>query len=123
MAPSFDLTVDPRDIVPLETLREAYADWTRALESNDTTYRDTHCWAFTPESCALILHDRRYLGLLVLDVVRISATHGNEFHVHLRKPERPVPIDERASYDARARYLRASRPGSGRPARRTRFPW
>ena len=123
MAGSFDLTVDPRDIVPLETLREAYAEWTRAVESDDTTYRDTHCWAFTPESCALILHDLRYLGLLTLDVVRISATNGNEFYVHLRKPERPVPINERAFYDARARYLRASRPGSGRRARRRWFPW
>ena len=123
MVGSFDLTVDPRDIVPLETLRGAYAEWSRAVENNDTTYRDTHCWAFTPESCALILHDLRYLGLLALDVVRLSATNGNEFYVHLRKPERPVPIDERAFYDARARYLRASRPGSGRRPRRRWFPW
>jgi predicted SAM-dependent methyltransferase len=123
MLGSFDLTVDPRDIVPLETLREAYAEWKRAVEADDTTYRDTHCWAFTPESCALILHDLRYLGLLALDVADVSATHGNEFYVHLRKPERPATIDDRAFYDARARYLRAGRPGSDRAPRRRWIPW
>jgi SAM-dependent methyltransferase len=120
---SFDLAAEPRDIVPLETLRNAYAEWKRAVESADTTYRDTHCWAFTPESCALILHDLRYLGLLALDVARVSATHGNEFYVHLRKPEHPVAIDERAFYDARAQYLRASRPDTAGRARRKWLPW
>src|SRR5262245_33967836 len=109
MIPSFDLGVDARDIVPLETLREAYENWRRAVETSDTTYNDTHCWAFTPESFALIMHDLGYLGLHGLQVESVSSTHGGEFYVHLRKPMVPTPIDDRAFYDERARHMRAGR--------------
>ena len=114
---------DARGIVFLTNEYDGNGRVVEQTQADDTTYRDTHCWAFTPESCALILHDLRYLGLLALDVADVSATHGNEFYVHLRKPERPATIDDRAFYDARARYLRAGRPGSDRAPRRRWIPW
>lgn len=46
-------------------------------------YIDTHCWAFTPESFELLLHDVRAFGLVPLRIARISEPQGLEFFVDL----------------------------------------
>jgi SAM-dependent methyltransferase len=46
-------------------------------------YIDTHCWAFTPESFELLLHDLRAFGLVSLRIARISEPQGLEFFVDL----------------------------------------
>ncbi|MCX8507587.1 MAG: hypothetical protein ORN49_01695, partial [Rhodobacteraceae bacterium] len=48
-------------------------------------YMDCHCTVMFPESLELMLRDLRHLGLIDLEIVEISPTHGHEFFVHLRK--------------------------------------
>ena len=45
---SFELSDDPENIVPFETLREAFQNWENFQKWPDETYRDAHCWTFTP---------------------------------------------------------------------------
>mgnify|MGYP003694556605 CR=1 FL=1 len=102
----------------------AYADWKRAVESNDTTYLDIIVGVHARVVRAHPARSPRYLGLaLTLDVVHISATNGNEFYVHLRKPERPVPIDERAFYAREPATCGRAVPVKRPAATPEGFPW
>lgn len=71
---------------PAELLECSYADWQSLTCGNNDTYRDAHCWAFTPASLELMLFDLLYLGLLKFEVMEITEPNGCEFYVHLRNP-------------------------------------
>ena len=75
----------------LATYRSWFGPDGRAPEG----YIDTHCWAFTPESFSLLLHDVRAFGLVPLRIARISEPHGLEFYVDLG----PVGADETLTED------------------------
>jgi SAM-dependent methyltransferase len=79
----FSLADDPANVVPLQTLKEAFAAWRQFEHCPDEVYRDVHCWAFTPASLELLLTDLRFLGLIRLTCLEISDTIDNEFYVHL----------------------------------------
>ena len=83
----FQLTADPRQIKPLETLKEAYNAWVAFEQNRDDVYRDVHCWVFTPSSLELILWDLKFLGLTTFIMESIVSTNDGEFYVHLRNGE------------------------------------
>ncbi len=74
---------------------------------NDDTYRDVHCWAFTPMSFTSIVHDLRFLNFIALDLEDVVSA-GFEFYAHLRKPSAPTQgyfSDESFHYARRDRLF------------------
>ena len=70
------------------------------------TYIDTHCWAFTPDSFELLLHDVRAFGLVPLRIARISEPHGLEFFVDLCPTDVDEPFSEDDYWTTRESLLR-----------------
>ncbi|MGA3086480.1 MAG: methyltransferase domain-containing protein, partial [Thermodesulfobacteriota bacterium] len=91
---SFPIETDPASVVPFHSLQKAFLMWQEFIDNPDDTYRDTHCWVFTPASCELILSDLSFLGLIALEVFYISSGQ-NEFFVHLKK--KPAKVDVRST--------------------------
>jgi SAM-dependent methyltransferase len=81
----FSIGEDPRNVIALRTLKEAYNGLVEGYNNNDCRYYDTHCWAFTPASFHLMLLDLGYLGLTGFHVEEVSSSVECEFYVHLRK--------------------------------------
>ncbi len=69
--------------IPDRKILEFYRAWFDQDGHAPDTYIDTHCWAFTPESFELLLHDLQAFGLVSLRIARISEPHGHEFFVDL----------------------------------------
>jgi SAM-dependent methyltransferase len=103
----FSLDDDPANIVPLQSLKEAFTRWSEFVDHPDETYHDTHCSAFTPASMELILRDLKYLGVIQLDIQLISGTYGNEFFVRLVNPDSkaPAPVGREEFYETRHKLL------------------
>jgi hypothetical protein len=81
---SFHCKVDPSMVSAIFNLDLAFHQWLEHRQQKDPPYLDTHCWVFTPASFELLIRDSAYLGLIPFELVEISETAGNEFHVHLR---------------------------------------
>ncbi len=83
---SFFLNSDPRQVVALQTMKEAHANWKARItrDADSAIYEDCHCWTFTPSSFRLLLNDLRFLGLVEFEPLKIYETQGHEFFVHLR---------------------------------------
>ncbi len=74
----------PRSEIVVETnLKNAFEQLNESLLGHDSNYIDAHCSVFTPSSFQLLIAELNYLGLISLQVVDVSMTHGNEFFVHL----------------------------------------
>jgi SAM-dependent methyltransferase len=103
----FSLADDPANVVPVQTLSEAFAAWKQYELCPDEVYRDVHCWAFTPASLELLLTDLRFLGLIRLACLEISDTVDNEFYVHLvnRGEDQDIPSDSAEFYERRRQLL------------------
>jgi SAM-dependent methyltransferase len=103
----FSLNDNPEQVVALRTVREAYETWVNRRKSGDTHYYDAHCWLFTPGVFRQLVTDAEFLGLSPFSVEEISASHGNEFYVHLRNTGYKTYSDEQthAHYDARQNLL------------------
>ena len=103
---SFSLEQDPTNIIPLETLKEAFDDWSNERNKPNRDYRDTHCSTMTPASLECLICDLNYLGLLKMSPLELSPVNGNEFYVHLKNtaPDCP-PLDQRRFYDKRRELL------------------
>lgn len=56
----------PREIIPFEHLRIEFEVWQKRVRSGDESYRDAHCWTFTPASFELILRVCRFSSRLNL---------------------------------------------------------
>jgi SAM-dependent methyltransferase len=101
----FPFATNPREIVP-------YVDWIRQLDtwkerihSGDQSYKDTHCWVFTPASFELIMLDLGLLGLTKLSVDQVQPADG-EFFVHLRNSlSVELGHDEETIYKRRRQLL------------------
>ncbi len=93
------------DIVPLQTVREAFDFWLSAERTRDLSYNDAHCWTFTPRSFELIMLDLIFLGLSPLAVREISPPNGGEFYVHLQNVVGKESIDPSIYYARRAELL------------------
>jgi hypothetical protein len=52
---AFTIDDDPNQIVLHGDVVQQYSEWLWRSNGNDTQYRDTHCWTFTPSSLELIL--------------------------------------------------------------------
>lgn len=94
---AFSAAHDPARVVACDRLRAAYETWQGS--TRDDTYRDAHCWVFTPASFELVLSDLQFLGLVGLDLESIEGPLGCEFYVRLTKPASPRAED--AGYPAR----------------------
>jgi hypothetical protein len=102
---AFSLAHDPAGVVPFGDLTGAFAAWQDHCATPDDAYRDTHCWAFTPASCELILRDLRFLDLIGLDIAEVSGPTGCEFFIRLQKPEPGATRDDRGYAARRAELL------------------
>lgn len=80
----FPIDLDPRKIIPVNTLKTAYDSLLAAFKGNDDSYHDAHCWVFTPASFHLTMLDLWFLDLSHFSVEEVSQSNGNEFYVHLR---------------------------------------
>lgn len=85
---------------------ELFRAWFGAGGAEPTTYIDTHCWAFTPESFELLVRDTIAFGIVPMGVAKVSRTHGHEFYVDLRRTASAGALDERAYFEVRRRLLR-----------------
>jgi SAM-dependent methyltransferase len=103
-AESFSIELDPRKIVLVKTLRDAYHSLLNAFKSSNDSYHDAHCWVFTPSSFHATVLDLGFLGLSHFSVEEISESHGNEFYVHLRNLG-PATLRESEFFDARQKLL------------------
>lgn len=74
-------------------------------KNNAGEYRDAHCSVFFPESLELLLSDLRRLGMIDLELVEITRTHGLEFFVHLRNSPGPGDVDDERFYSRRTELL------------------
>jgi SAM-dependent methyltransferase len=81
--------------IPARQTLAFYRSWFGPNGCVPEVYVDTHCWAFTPESFELLLHDVRAFGLVPLRIDRISEPHGLEFFVDLS----PADVHESFSED------------------------
>jgi hypothetical protein len=100
----FGLADNPSEIVPYESLREAYDAWKRVIENPDDIYRDTHCTTFTPASFELLVTEANFLSLIDFEPVSISETNVFEFYVHLRNGAASMaPVE---FYERRTQLLR-----------------
>lgn len=104
---SFPIDLDPRKIVPVKTLRDAYDLLLNAFKGNDDTYHDAHCWVFTPASFHTTMLDLAFIGLSHFSVEEISESNGNEFYVHLRNLG-AATLEELDFFDTRQRLLHAT---------------
>jgi SAM-dependent methyltransferase len=64
-------------------IRLAYQSMLEASQEG-AIYRDTHAWAFTPESLRSLLIELRLLGLVSLVPASVTPSYGNQFCVVLR---------------------------------------
>jgi methyltransferase family protein len=104
---AFYLHDDPHNIIPQETLYEAFNNWKNALEQGRPKYVETHCWVFMASSFELIIRDLRFLGLISFEVVEVPTNHLSEFYVHLRSlgSEQAQTIPVTAFYEQRQQLL------------------
>lgn len=65
----------------IHSVAEAQAASLAAAEE----YRDTHVWAFTPNSFRLLIHDLRALGFIEFGEVRFQPTMDGEFYIQLAR--------------------------------------
>lgn len=91
---------------PVRQTLAFYRSWFGPNGHVPDTYIDTHCWAFTPESFELLLHDVRAFGLVPLRIARISEPHGLEFFVDLCPTDVDEPFSEDDYWTARESLLR-----------------
>jgi SAM-dependent methyltransferase len=94
---------DPAGFQLIGDIRTAYDHYLKLLETPGT-YEDCHCSLTFPETFELMVRDLRYLGLLNLEIVEVSRTHGFEYYVHLRKPLQASASNE-ADYAAQRSEL------------------
>jgi SAM-dependent methyltransferase len=69
-------------------------------------YMDTHCWAFTPASFELLLHDLQAFGLVPLQIDCISEPKGLEFFVDVRQAVANETFSEDDYFSRRESLLR-----------------
>lgn len=100
----FSCRTQPSEIVPYETLREAFQAWSDRINTGDEEYHDAHCWTFTPTSFELILKDIVFLGLSTMQLTEIDAVDG-EFYVHLTNNIEPEKVSNEDFYKNRAELL------------------
>jgi hypothetical protein len=91
---AFTVDANPNDIALHGDLVQQYAYWLQRIHTDDTQYRDTHCWAFTPSSLELILTELVLLGLINFEIVSVTKPVGCEFIVHLRKRAEDAPAQK-----------------------------
>jgi SAM-dependent methyltransferase len=91
---------DPKNVIGLNSLREAYDDAIELKRSDSVAYRDAHCSVLTPSSFSLILLDLTFLGLIKLSIEE-TVHSGAEFYVHLCNPATPMPKSDREFYSER----------------------
>ncbi len=96
---------DPGGFRPLNDLKAGYAEYLDRI-ATPRDYLDTHCTVTFGVALENMLWDLRFLGLIDLEVMEVTETLGLEFFVHLRKPDRAVPLDAAAFYAARAQRQR-----------------
>ena len=73
--------VDEHELVNIHTEAEAWKITHQAFL--DDTYRDTHCWVFTPASFFKLLETLIHLNLFDFKVIKLYETEGYEFYVSL----------------------------------------
>lgn len=85
---------DRRHWMPTRHTLDLYRSWFGPDGRPPDDYFDTHCWAFTPESFELLLHDVQAFGLVPLKISRISEPTGHEFFVDLSPAVASQPFSE-----------------------------
>ena len=99
---------DRRHWVPTRQTLDVYRSWFGPDGHPPDAYLDTHCWAFTPESFELLLHDVQAFGLVPLKIGRISEPRGHEFFVDLCPAVANQPFSESEYFSRREALLRRS---------------
>lgn len=79
----FHAASDPKWIVPFDFSPKHFEEWRDRIESRNDSYKDAHCWVFTPTSFELIVLELNALGLTNMRVDMVDSATG-EFYVHLR---------------------------------------
>jgi SAM-dependent methyltransferase len=104
----FSSRTSPLEIIPYETLDEAYERWSKRVSEGREEYFDAHCWAFTPSSFELAIGDLAHLGLCTMQLDEVDREDG-EFYVHLTNvPDARHTIPSKKFYERRAHLLRQS---------------
>lgn len=89
-----------------DTLLGLYDEWFGPEGKVPTHYIDTHCWTFTPESFALLIHDLRGFGLVPFRILNRTETRSHEFFVDLEKMDESNRVDRQEFYTVRSELVR-----------------
>lgn len=84
----------------------SYLSWFGPNGQVPEAYIDTHCWAFTPASFELLLHDVQAFGLVPLRIANISDSQEFEFFVDLVLADVDEPFSEDEYFSTREALLR-----------------
>lgn len=102
----FPSNTPPSEVIPYETLSEAFQRWSHRIATGIEEYTDAHCWTFTPASFELIFNDLAFLGLCHMRLDEVDAADG-EFYVHLTNvAEGEAVISSEIFYERRAQLFR-----------------
>ena len=91
---------DPGKFIANRQLVSAYEQYQSSIHAQGS-YRDVHCSVLFPELLELLFRDLRHMGLMDLDLIEVTRTHGLEFFVHLRKSNEKSAGDDEEFYARR----------------------
>jgi SAM-dependent methyltransferase len=95
---------DPKNVIGLELLKDAYNHMIEMKRSDNVAYRDAHCSMLTSSSFSLMVLDLTFLGLISLSIEEII--HNDcEFHVHIRNRTIAKPKSDGEFYSERQDLL------------------
>ena len=84
--------IDPELVKTTGDIITAFKVW--RSEANLSAYQDTHCSVMWPASFELLIFECRLLGLISLEVDRISGPAGCEFFVRMRNAPQSAPTND-----------------------------
>jgi SAM-dependent methyltransferase len=91
---------DPSGFAPTRDFAQLYSDYLGRM-SEPKGYEDIHCSTVFGELFELLILELRYLGLIDLEAVQVTRTHGHEFFAHLTKAAPEAALMPRDVFDAR----------------------
>jgi hypothetical protein len=103
----FPQNVDPRGARVNTKLRDHYMALLQQSNQWQDNYADAHCSVFVPASFYLLMIELQYLGLSAFEVIKIEATGGAEFFVHMKNIGTQLQINEEKFHQLRHTLMHA----------------
>jgi len=73
---------------------KVYREYIEAERQGLQTYKDAHCWYFTPAYFEIVSFELNCLGLIDFDVNWIEENEGSEFIVQMKRSQNKLSVEE-----------------------------